>query len=320
MDGTGMEALRSARASGAQSHGGASALSGYEIFKAGREHSNNANILLPFWDDEPPLRRPASARQAAWRPAPKQPRARQLLAPPPPTPPLPPSRAASTVSSARRRFPTEVEDVPLAAGLASQRLTMQFKAEQKASEDEFHVNSWLEARGKLPRHRTISKARRAALAGCYRLLDPSEAGSEVGVEPSDVQLILRALSLPPHVISAVLGRAQLDDSGLFPPHEFTRVCVEAEQRAKTPIAAFASPRLASETFPLALAMERHRIHGLISGHVARLEGANTRARSPTAPVAPVGGVRGGGPPRGGRRGPRRTPQETLRRVTEGRFH
>ena len=29
--------------------------------------------------------------------------------------------------------------------------------------NEFHVNAWLEQRGKLPRHRTISKARRAAL-------------------------------------------------------------------------------------------------------------------------------------------------------------
>ena len=107
------------------------------------------------------------------------------------------------------------------------RLSPQILAEQLKSENEYHINNWLEARGKLPRHRTISKARRAALAGCYRLLDPEQQGS---VQRADVQRILRALGFQPATVSKVLANANADEDGLS-PGEFTRLCVEAEQAA-----------------------------------------------------------------------------------------
>lgn len=149
--------------------------------------------------------------------------------------------------------------------------------------NEFHINNWLEARGKLPRHRTISKARRAALAGCYRLLDPEQQGS---VQRADVQRILRALGFQPATVSKVLANANADEDGLS-PGEFTRLCVEAEQAAGRTISTFASPRGAAEAFPLALLMERHRIHDLIDGHVERLERSLAHSAQATATAAAI---------------------------------
>ena len=137
--------------------------------------------------------------------------------------------------------------------------------------NEHHVNAWLEARGQLPPHRTISKARRAALAGCYRLLDPESVG---GVDPASMQLVLRALGFAPAVVSSVLASARCDENGRYPPPEFNRLCVEAERTAGRRVSAFESPRVVAEGFPLALLLERERIHDSI----ARLSSGSTRAR------------------------------------------
>jgi hypothetical protein len=129
-------------------------------------------------------------------------------------------------------------------------------AETAVAINEFHSNCWLQQRGQLPRHRTTSKARRAALAAAYQLLDPLSVG---GVEEADMILILRALGFKPAVVSAVLESAKPDENGLLPAAEFTRLCLEAEQRARKRVSSFESPRSASESFPLSLLMERHRI-------------------------------------------------------------
>ena len=295
-------------------------LSGYEVFKAGRAHSH----MVPVWMDEPPRFHSArvAASQISWRPAPQQrPASARLHAAPPRRPPQPP-RPSAPISPrvgasprVRHHGTSAVLNTDPAVPLSGihHRLSPQILAEQLKSENEYHINNWLEARGKLPKHRTISKARRAALAGCYRLLDPSEAG---GVEPADMQLILRAVGFPAHVIVGVIERAQVDENGLYPPHEFTRVCIEAEQCSRQHVAAFDSPRLASETFPIALAMERHRIHDVISEHIARLESTSGGAKAAAATAVP-GELQPSPRMRGRQATTMRSPQETLRRVTQG---
>ena len=315
-------------------------LTGLEAFKAGR-----TTPQVPFWD--PPVEpapayigpsprskiRPASAR---YTPAP-------AYIPPPPLP-RSARRTAPTLDDDSTRFidaaPSTIpyfrDARPLAFDAAlkplagTARLSPRQRAMAVKSINDSHINQWLAARGQLPTHRTISKARRAALASCYNMVSTMPAGFEdeaaqqrlqhnppppkQGVDVSDMKLVLRALGFRPEVVSAVLRNARPDERGVIDSAEFTRLCVEAEQASKRKISAFESPRAQADAFPLALLMERHRIHE----HITRLDGSAEEpvSRNPTPPPRPPSprgsNHRGVAPPTGNppfRRAVRRTTQQ-----------
>lgn len=135
--------------------------------------------------------RPQSAMPSRVLPGATRPQsARWSQAPPPNT--IPP-RAASVPSSPRFGRPraeqaAAAQLVPGVAGLGSSgtsappadqqhRLSPRLRREFLGRVAEYHMNTWLEARGTIPAHRTITKARRAALHECFNAIDHEHAGA-----------------------------------------------------------------------------------------------------------------------------------------------
>ena len=106
------------------------------------------------------------------------------------------------------------------------RLTARQRADALLAINDFHINVFLERRRCLPAYRTISKAKKAAIEGCFGLLDKDGDGSS---RMSETNLLLRSLGLPDSVVAEVVATAKTDDSSNVSRAEFTRLCVEADK-------------------------------------------------------------------------------------------
>jgi hypothetical protein len=288
------------------------ALSGYQLFQVGRLHAHE----VPVWvhnsaEHTPSPRQPAPIPPAAPR--------RQLSPAPHRQAPVRSSpRAERMHSKIHRATAARSSPVPHAPRfgatsdihaslLESQphRLTPRQRRDALLAINDSYINDWLRVRGSLPAYRTITKARRAALAGCFRLLDPEDTGT-VGVK--EAELLLRALGFRTLHVAAVVATSKPGVEGRLSAAEFTRLCIEAEgvscRAAPAPVY-LESPQSAADAFPLALLMERQRIRDLIDGHVRSLNGSKSpdggastetgdpplsrRATSTQAPPAPMSG-------------------------------
>ena len=195
----------------------------------------------------------------------------------------------STVSAPARAAPSSPRQVLLPPSHLSPRARRRVLLDINT----FHVNRWLEVRGTIPFHRTISKARKAALRSCFAFLDPDSIGS-VGV--ADLALTLCAVGFPPALAADLVASAAVDGEGRVDALEFARICAQAEQRAQQRVASFESLQSARDSFPFALLLQTHRTRDMINRYIAVLHsspsppGGGGEAASQQSPV----GRRGAG--------------------------
>lgn len=213
---------------------GADGLSNLELFRAGRDLGGASTALVPFWSESP---RPPQRPRSAGRPTPR---------PPPSAPPSAvaataehiPSYLQQTTSASPRFRPPPPRLKPPSSSYRTEaqrqlqktaqpfRLTARQRADALLAINDFHINVFLERRRCLPAYRTISKAKKAAIEGCFGLLDKDGDGSS---RVSETHLLLRSLGLPDSVVAEVVATAKTDDSSNVSRAEFTRLCVEADK-------------------------------------------------------------------------------------------
>jgi hypothetical protein len=145
---------------------------------------------------------------------------------------VPPSQTADAVAPvARKPVPAYIteEQKKLQQFAMPYRLTPRQRAEARVAINDFYINIFLERRRCLPAYRTISKAKKSALEGCFALLDQDGVG---GGHVREAELLLRSVDFPEAVISEVIAAANTDDNSNLSRAEFMRVCVEADKRRR----------------------------------------------------------------------------------------
>ena len=106
------------------------------------------------------------------------------------------------------------------------RLTSKQRAAALLAINDFHINNFLAVRRSLPAYRTLSKAKRAAIDGCFAIVDKEHTGE---AHVREAELLIRSLfPQNPVAVNRVLASARVDDMQNVTAPEFTRLCVDTE--------------------------------------------------------------------------------------------
>ncbi len=146
---------------------------------------------------------------------------------------------------------------------------------------DFQMNRWLEARGTIPAHRTITKARKAELRECFKAVDQERVGL---IKVEELGVAMLALGFSAEEAGSTMARAVCVDDPDHPEHdnritpaEFTRLCVEAEAAAQAKGGSGSSikpPGGQLDAGPLDVLIGSHRIRGLVERYMRDPVGAS----------------------------------------------
>lgn len=147
---------------------------------------------------------------------------------------------------------------------------------------DFEMNLWLEARGTIPAHRTITKARKAELRECFKAVDQERMGL---VKVDELGMAMTALGFTAEEVVETLSRARCVNDPEHPEWgtdritstEFIRLCVEAEAAAQAQGGSRCTmkpPGGQLDAGPLDVLIGSHRIRGLVESYMRDPVGAS----------------------------------------------
>ena len=140
---------------------------------------------------------------------------------------------------------------------------------------DFQINCWLEGRGTIPTHRTITKARKAELRECFKAVDQEHVGL---VSVDELGVAMTALGFSSEEVAQVQSLAICVDDPEHPeyanriaPDEFMRLCIEAEAAARARGGSRSIVRAPGgdefDSAPLARLIGSFRIRGLVDSYM-----------------------------------------------------